>query len=285
MSGYRLLVVDGTGVAYRAFHAIRGLRTRDGRPTNAIFGFLRALESERRKWRPTHWVVVFDGGRPSERVALLDTYKAQRKPMPDDLGEQLRQIDRFLELAGIPYVLIPGKEADDLIAVLGRRAERAGWEVVILSSDKDLLQLVSDRIRVAKPGKTAEAMGPADVEALTGVSPSRIPLWLALIGDPVDNIPGVRGIGPKKAAELAARFGSLKEIEAHLDDVAPERVREALRDALPVVARNLELIRLKDDERLDLPLEALAVRPVDPERIYPFLEEFELKSLLDSFRS
>jgi len=230
-------------------------------------------------------VVVFDGGRPSERVALLDTYKAQRKPMPDDLGEQLRQIDRFLELAGIPYVLIPGKEADDLIAVLGRRAERAGWEVVILSSDKDLLQLVSDRIRVAKPGKTAEAMGPADVEALTGVSPSRIPLWLALIGDPVDNIPGVRGIGPKKAAELAARFGSLKEIEAHLDDVAPERVREALRDALPVVARNLELIRLKDDERLDLPLEALAVRPVDPERIYPFLEEFELKSLLDSFRS
>ncbi len=284
MSEHRLLVVDGTGIAYRAFHAIRGLRTRDGRPTNAIFGFLRALESERRKWRPTHWVVVFDGGRPSERVALLDSYKAQRKPMPAELLDQLHQIDRFLDLAGIPYILIPGKEADDLMAVVARRAEKAGWEVIIVSSDKDLLQLVSDRIRLAKPGKKAEAMGPEDVEALTGVSPSRIPLWLALTGDPVDNIPGVRGIGPKRAAELVARFGSLKDLEAHLDEVAPERIREALREAVPVIARNLDLIRLKDDEQVNLSLEELAVRPVDPERVRPFLEEFELKSLLDSFR-
>jgi len=216
MSHELLLLLDGTGIAYRSYHAIRGLKTRDGRPTNALFGFARALESERAKWNPTHWAVVFDGGRPAERLALLDSYKAQRKPMPDDLLQQLKLIDRYLELAGVPYILIPGKEADDLIAALARRAERRGWDVVVVSSDKDLLQLPSERIRLARPGKHGEVIDAVKVKELTGVEPEQIPLWLALIGDAVDNIPGVPGVGPKKAADLVNRYGSLSGVAAAL---------------------------------------------------------------------
>lgn len=282
MSDPLLLLLDGTGMAYRAYHAIRGLKTSDGRPTNALFGFIRMLVSERRKWQPTHWVVVFDGGRPEERMALLETYKAQRKPMPPDLMAQLHLVDEFLELAGIPYILIPGKEADDLIAALAKTAEAEGWQVVIVSSDKDLLQLASEWTRVAKPGKDTEAAGPEEVKAATGVAPAQIPLWLALVGDAVDNIPGVPGIGPKKAAELVNRYGSLQGITENLDRVTPPRVQAALRESIPIIERNLELVKLNASEDPGVTLAELRVAPLDVERVKPFLEKYELRSVLKS---
>ena len=147
----RLLIVDGHAYAYRAFHAIRGLRSPSGRPTNAIYGFVKMLAKMRAAIEPTHLIVVWDGGLSAERIAALPEYKAQRPEMPDDLKPQLDEIVGYLKAAGVASFCRDGVEADDYIACLARRAAEAGMAVVIASSDKDFMQLVSARIGLLNP--------------------------------------------------------------------------------------------------------------------------------------
>jgi DNA polymerase-1 len=244
-----LLLVDGHAYAYRAFHAIRNLSGPDGQATNAIFGFVKMLARMRAVVNPTHLAVVWDGGLSAARMALVPEYKAQRPPMPDDLAHQIDEIIIWLGAARIRSVRQDEVEADDLIASLAKVAVvENGATVVIASADKDFFQLIGAAVGMLNPNdKTDTIWGAAQVAGKTGVPPEQVVDWLSLIGDAVDNIRGVAGVGPKTATDLLVRFGSIDGLYARLDEVKSERVRAALRDAAEVVRRNQQMIRLQDD--------------------------------------
>jgi DNA polymerase-1 len=277
----RLLIVDGHAYAYRAFYAIRGLRSPAGGPTNAIYGFVKMLAKMRAAIGPTHLMVVWDGGLSAERMALLPEYKAQRPEMPDGLKPQLDEIVSYLQAAGVASFCRDGVEADDYIACLARRAADAGMAVVIASSDKDFMQLVSARVGLLNPNdKSGMVWTDGQVRAKTGVEPSQIVDWLSLTGDSVDNIPGVPGVGPKTAAELLKQFGSVAELLRRLDEVKSARVRDALRAAADAVRRNRELVRLRDDLACDFLPAELAEKPADAGRLRELFAGWGFKGLL-----
>lgn len=244
----RLLLVDGHAYAYRAFHAIRSLHAPDGTPTNAIFGFIKMLQKMLGILQPTHRLVVWDGGLAAERLAALPEYKAHRPPTPESLVSQLPQLEAWLSAAGWPHLCREGTEADDWIGTYARRAAAEGWQVIIASSDKDFLQLVNDRIGLFNPNDKSEKIWTrTDVEAKTGVPPEGIVDWLALVGDSVDNIPGVPGVGPKTAADLLRRFGSVDVLYARLGEIKSDAQRAALSGAAGAVRRNQAMVRLHCD--------------------------------------
>ncbi len=277
----RLLIVDGHAYAYRAFHAIRGLRSPAGEPTNAIYGFVKMLAKLRAAIGPTHSIVVWDGGLSAERLAALPEYKAQRPDMPDDLKPQLGGVAGYLQAAGIASFCRDGVEADDYIACLARRAAEAGMTVVIASSDKDFMQLVSDRIGLLNPNDQSQIVWTGrQVRAKAGVEPGQIVDWLSLMGDSVDNIPGVPGVGPKTAADLLRQFGSAEALFARLDDVKSEKLRGTLRDAAGTVRRNRELVRLRDDLPCDFSPADLAEKPADAGKLRELFARWGFKGML-----
>ena len=197
-------------------------------------------------------------------MAALPGYKAQRPEMPDDLRPQFDEIGKYLAAAGLAEFCGDGVEADDYIACLARRAAAADWRVVIASADKDFMQLVSDRIGLLNPNdKTGAVWTREQVRAKAGVEPEQVADWLALMGDAVDNIPGVAGVGPKTAAELLNQFGSVDILLARLDEVKSERLRAALRAAADAVRRNQALVRLHE-----VPCEFMPekLKPAAPDR-------------------
>jgi len=277
----RLLIIDGHAYAYRAFHAIRGLRSPSGQPTNAVYGFVKMLAKMRAAIEPTHLIVVWDGGLSAERTAVLPEYKAQRPAMPDDLKPQLDEITGYLKAAAVASFCGEGVEADDYIACLARRASDAGMTVVIASSDKDFMQLVSARVGLLNPGdKSGTVWTDVQVRAKTGVEPSQIVDWLSLTGDSVDNIPGVPGVGPKTAAELLKQFGSVTALYERLDEVKSEKLRAALRGAADAVRRNRELVRLRDDLPCEFSPDALAQKPAEAGRLRELYQRWGFKGML-----
>ena len=234
----RLLIVDSHAYAYRAFYAIRSLSSPDGRATNAVYGFIKMLAKMRAAVNPTHWIVVWDGGLSAERMRALPGYKAQRPEMPADLSAQLDEIVGYLAAANIASFCREGVEADDYIACLARAATAGGFAVVVASADKDFMQLVTDQIGLLNPNDKSEAVWTAEqVRGKAGVKPGQIVDWLSLVGDSVDNIPGVPGVGPKTATDLLRQFGSVVEMYRRLDEVKSERIRAALRAAEADVRR------------------------------------------------
>ena len=275
----QLLIIDGHAYAYRAFHAIRELRSPEGKPTNAIYGFVKMLEKMRSVVQPTHLIVVWDGGLSAERLAALPDYKAQRPEMPTDLRPQFDEIESFLAAAGIASYRADGVEADDYIATLARQAANS-WNVVIASSDKDFMQLVSARIGLFNPNdKTGTIWGREQVFAKTGVEPEQVADWLALMGDAVDNIPGVLGVGPKTAAELLKQFGSVENLLARLDEVKSEKLRQSLRESATAVVRNQRLVQLPEVPCEFAP-ENLAVRAGDGEALRRLYAGWGFKGML-----
>ena len=277
----RLLIIDGHAYAYRAFHAIRNLRSPSGRPTNAIYGFVKMLAKMRSAIEPTHLIAVWDGGLSAERVSVLPGYKAQRPGMPDDLKPQLDEIGDYLKAASVASFCREGVEADDYIACLARRAADAGMTVVIASSDKDFMQLVSARIGLLNSNDKSETVWTDEqVRAKSGVEPSQVVDWLSLTGDSVDNIPGVSGVGPKTAVELLKQFGSVAHLYARLDEVKSEKLRAALRDAAGVVQRNRELVRLRDDLPCEFLPDELVEKPADAGRLRELYRRWGFKGML-----
>ena len=277
----RLLIVDGHAYAYRAFYAIRNLRSPTGRPTNAIYGFVKMLAKMRMALEPTHLIVVWDGGLSAQRMALLPEYKAQRPAMPDDLKPQLDEIFGYLKAAGIASFMQEGIEADDYIACLSGRAVNAGMTVVIASADKDFMQLVSPQVGLLNPNDKSEAVWTDEqVRAKTGVGSAQIVEWLALMGDQVDNIPGVPGIGPKTAADLLNRFGSVAGLYERLEEVKSEKLRENLRASAEVVRRNLTMVRLQDDLPCEFMPEDLIGKPADTGQLGQLFRAWGFNGLL-----
>lgn len=248
MDGARLLVVDGHAYAYRAFHAIRSLKAPDGVPSNGLFGFIKAVERLRLAVDATHGAVIWDGGLAAERVAICPGYKAQRPPMPQALADQIDPMQAWLGAWGMRSICQEGVEADDLIGSLATRASGEGARVFIASSDKDFMQLVSDTVAMVNPNDPEPVpWDDARVVGKTGVHPAQIVDWLSLIGDSVDNIPGVPGVGTKTATALLTQFGSWEAIRQNSSAIESARIRAAVESSTELVARNIEMIRLRCD--------------------------------------
>jgi DNA polymerase-1 len=277
----RLLIVDGHAYAYRAFFAIRELRSPSGQPTNAIYGFVKMLAKMRESVGPTHLMVVWDGGLSAARMADLPEYKAQRPEMPDDLRPQFDGIVSYLQAAGVANFRRDGVEADDYIACLARHAKVAGMTVVIASADKDFMQLVSPGVGLLNPNDKSETVWTQEqVRAKTGVEPAQIVDWLGLMGDSVDNIPGVPGVGPKTAADLLNRFGSVAGVYARLAEVKSDKLRAALQASAAAVQRNLKLVRLQDDLPCDFSPAELTGKPADAGRLAELFRQWGFNGML-----
>ena len=275
----RLLIVDGHAYAYRAYYAIRELSSPDGAPTNAIYGFIKMLGKLQLQLAPSHVVVVWDGGLSSERTVEHPGYKAQRPSMPESLGQQIDQIGEYLTAAGIASVCQEGVEADDWIAAFADKASEE-MPVVVASSDKDFMQLVSRHIGLANPSdKSDKVWATEDVVAKSGVLPGQIVDWLSLIGDSVDNIPGVPGVGPKTATDLLKQFGTVESLYMRLDEVKSQRLRESLTASKEVVLMNQRLIRLKPAE-LAANLDEAEIRSSSLERLRELYARWGFKTML-----
>ncbi len=247
------VLVDGTNSLYRAFFAIPHLRAPDGTPTNAAYGFINMLLKVIREEQPDRVIVVFDARGPTFRHKLFEDYKANREAQPEDLSIQFPLVRELVEAHRIPILSVPDFEADDVIATLVDRAP-AGARISIVSTDKDLMQLVDDRVTLLD-GVKDRRYGPAEVEQRFGVSPARILDLRALVGDPSDNIPGVKGIGEKGAAKLITQWETLENLIEHRAEIEPKRAR----NALDTQVEQARLSKLLATLRTDVPLPAEAI--------------------------
>ncbi len=282
----KLLLFDAYSLIYRAFYAIRFLTGPQGQPVNAIFGFTKMLRRLIADHQPTHTAVAFDLGPPRQRLAVLPTYKAQRPPTPPDLDAQLPAIRDVLDALRLPVVEIDGEEADDLIATLARQADDAGWDVLIASNDKDFMQLIGPRVQMLRPdGKETAIIDAEGVRARYGVLPDQMIDFLSLLGDAVDNIPGVAGVGEKTAAELLRAHHSLDAMLSNPSAIAKPRIRDAIIAHTAQLRANRELIQLQTNIALPAQLDSLALRPLDAPRLAGLFRQFGFKSLTAEMES
>ena len=247
----RLLLLDGHSLAYRAFFAlpVENFSTTTGQPTNAVYGFTAMLINVLRDEQPTHVAVAFDRGEPTFRHEQYVEYKANRRETPEDFRSQLSLIFEVLDALGIRRLSAPGYEADDLIATLATLAEGEGMDVLIVTGDRDVLQLVSDRVTVLMTRRGITEMTrftPQTVAEKYGLTPSQYPDFAALRGDPSDNLPGIPGVGEKTATKWVAEFGSLEALVNRVDEVKG-KAGDALREHLGSVLRNRQLTALLRD--------------------------------------
>jgi len=274
----RLVLVDAANCLYRAFFALPPLRSSEGLPTNAVLGFTNMLNKAIREEAPDYVAVVFDAPGKSFRHEVYPDYKATRDAQPEDLSAQLPLVREVIEAYRVPVLQVEGVEADDVIATLVARAPE-DLEVAIVSTDKDLMQLVSDRVVLLDTMKDRR-VGPAEVRERFGVDPERVLDVRALVGDPSDNIPGVKGIGQKGAAKLIGTWGDLETLLAHTGEVEAKRAREALRENAEAARLSARLATLRRDVELPVELEDLRWREPDLERLRALFRRLEFTRLL-----
>lgn len=281
----RLLLVDGHYFLYRSFYAIRGLKNSRGEPTNAIYGYAKALRKMLSDLKPDLAAVVWDCGLPARRTTLQPEYKQNRTEMPDDLRPQEDWLQKNVPLFGPASVSLENTEADDLIASYARAAAAEGVDVVIATNDKDILQLTTDNIRIystAKPDAGPEGfrlLGIPEVRAKWGVDPSRIADVLALTGDSSDNIPGVPGVGEKTAVALVTQHGSVENLLLNLPAIPNEKLRAKIGASRELIIANREMVRLDEDLPLPFAWSSFEISPKYPELIAA-LRDCEFKGLL-----
>ncbi len=281
----RLLLLDGHSLAYRAFYAlpVENFATTTGEPTNAVYGFTAMLINTLRDEKPTHVAVAFDVSRETFRSEKYPEYKANRSASPPEFSPQIELITQVLDSMGIINVRMPGFEADDIIATLATVASEADMEVLVLSGDRDVLQLVNDRITVLYPRKGVSdlaRMTPQAVEEKYKVPPDRYRDLAALVGETSDNLPGVPGVGPGFASKWLQQYGSLTEIVAHADEI-PGKKGESLREHLSQALLNLDLNGLLRDLDLPVNLGELRREPIDRDRVHQVLDALQFRVLRD----
>ncbi len=275
---HHVFLIDGSGFIFRAYHALPPLSRSDGTPTSAVLGFSNMLAKLLSETDADHMAVVFDHSGSSFRNRLYDLYKANRAEPPSDLVPQFALVRRATEAFGVCRIELEDFEADDLIATYARHAVEAGAAVTIVSSDKDMMQLVNDKVAMLDPIKN-RPIGAEEVREKFGVYPDRVVDVQALCGDSVDNVPGVPGIGVKTAAELINAYGDLETLLARAQEIKQPKRRQSLIDNEAKARLSKELVKLDDEVPLPCPLSALSVRPPDPETLLPFLREMEFRAL------
>lgn len=279
----QLYLLDGSSYIYRAYYGVRDVATSKGLPTNAVFGFSRMLLALLQENRPDHLAVVFDPPREETfRRELYPAYKANREALPPDLPPQLPYIRRLLSALNIPALEAPGFEADDVIATLARRFAADGVEVTVVSGDKDLLQIVAERISLLDTMKEKRS-GPAEVLERFGVPPELVADVLGLAGDAADNIPGVPGIGEKTASELVRRFGSLEEVLKWTNMVSGRQRRSNLNTHAGQARLSKTLATVRYDVPIEVTLAALERQAADRATLLPLLDELEFTALTAAF--
>jgi DNA polymerase I len=279
----RILLIDASSLIYPAFHVMGELKTSTGFPTGAIYGYARTVLMLLREYPSQYVAVAFDSRGPTHRHEKFSEYKAHRPAMDEALAAQIPKIKELTDALRLKKFEVPGYEADDIIAALVPLAAAQGLDVLIVSGDKDLLQLVGDGVRVLKPGRDVtrdlKILDSAGVQQYLGVRPDQVLDFLALVGDSVDNVPGVPGIGEKTAQKLLSQFPSLEALLENLDKVEPKKLSEKLKAFQEQARLSRELVKLNPPP-LDISLEECRAQPPDLERLRALLEELEFRSLL-----
>src|SRR4051812_14015813 len=273
-----LFIIDALNFLFRAFHALPPLTTKQGTPTGAVYGLAQMLLRIEREQKPTHMCVVFDAPGRTFRDDIYTGYKADRPPMPPELFAQVDLAHQLIDALALPVLTVPGVEADDVIATLARQARASGLRVVVCSSDKDLMQLCCDGISLLDTMYN-RMIGPAEVKEKFGVPPELVGDVLALMGDSIDNVPGVAGVGPKTAADLIVRFGSLEGLLAHIDEVKTKK-GQAIAAAREAVLISRQLVALREDVALPRPLSDLQRIPHDFAGLRALFRELEFTRLI-----
>lgn len=279
----QLILVDGSSYLYRAFHALPELRNTAGEDTGAIRGVLSMLRRLLDEHAPTHFAVVFDAPGKTFRDELYPAYKANRPGMPDALRGQVQPLKDMIVAMGLPLIEEPGVEADDVIGTLTRRAEAAGWDVLISTGDKDLAQLVNERVTLLNT-MSGVRMDTSGVQEKFGVPPAAFVDYLALVGDSSDNIPGIPGVGPKTAAKWLAAYGDLDSLVAAADQIKG-KVGERLRDHLDQLPLARQLATICCDLSLDQVIDDLVRRPPDNTSLRDWYRRFEFRAWLEQLES
>ena len=274
-----VFIVDGHSMIHRNYHAIRGLSNSKGFPTNAIFGFVRALKKLLYDYQVKRILIAFDAKGPTFRHKVFERYKAQRPPMPEDLKVQIPYIFEIVDALGIPSLQLEGYEADDIIGTAVEALSQTPSHCIIVTMDKDMLQLVNNRVWVYDPKNDILRDATGVVKRL-GVKPKQVVDLLALMGDKVDNVPGVPGIGEKTAQRLISRFGSLGALYGRLDEVAPPRIKSLLEAHRDTAFLSRDLVLIRKDVPLEITEENFIFRKKDEKKLRDLFLELEFFSML-----
>lgn len=281
----RLLLVDGHYYLYRSFFAIRGLTNERGEPTNAIYGFAKAVRKMIADVKPDLGAVIWDCGLPERRTTLQPEYKQNRPAMPDEMRSQEKWLQKNVPLFGLASLSTPNTEADDLIASYAVKALEGEGDVIVATNDKDILTLAGPRVSIYSTAKadvgtgSFALLGPSEVAGKWGVDPHQIADVLALTGDSSDNIPGVAGIGGKTAAKLITEHGNIENLLAALPTLEPEKLRAKLEAGRELIVANRQMVALDTDLPLPQPISEMKISPQYPE-LLKALQDCGFKSLL-----
>ncbi len=275
----RLFLIDAHALCYRAFFAIKELRNSKGQATNAVYGFVAALKKILRQYQPQYLAVCFDMKGKTLRQKKFAEYKIQRPAMPDELIGQMDIIKEVVQAYNIPILQLEGYEADDIIATIARRIHLADLQTVIVSDDKDMFQLVGDHVKILS-SRQEEILGTEEIAQILGFAPALIPDYLALAGDAVDNIPGVKGIGEVSAKKLLCEYGSLKKILEHSDELKPPRVRDAICAQKDMARLSYELALLEDNAPIALDLESMRISAPDTQKLKTLFSQLEFRKFV-----
>src|SRR5215470_8203657 len=281
----KVFLVDAMAHIYRAFYApMMRMNAPNGMPTKVPFLFANILRRLLKDYKPEYLAIVFDTRQPTFRDKLFESYKAQRPPMPDEMSVQLPYVRRFCEAMRMPILELDGYEADDVIGTMSKKAAEKKLDVLVVSNDKDMMQLVNSGVRILRTGsggmKADTIVDAEKVTEILGVPPEKVVDLMALLGDTVDNIPGAKGIGEKGAAELIQKYGSVESALEHADEVANKRYREALQQQKEQVMMSKQLATIHLDVPLEVDLEKLQVRAPDPAALEKLYRELGFNSLL-----
>ena len=280
-----LILIDGHALIHRAFHALPPLSvSKTGEPTGAVYGFVQMLLKVLQDFKPTHWAIAFDRPTPTFRHLEFKEYKAQRPKAPDELVRQFGRVREVVNAFSIPIFELDGYEADDVLGTISRRAAAQGMDTIIVSGDNDELQLVSPKVKVLLPQRgfgEATLYDAAAVREKYGIAPEQLPDLKGLKGDPSDNIPGVTGIGEKTATRLIEQFGTVEGVYEHLNEVAPEKLRNTLQAGEGQARQGKRLATIITEVPIDFDLAGCRVTPYDRSKLLPLFRELEFYKVMD----
>lgn len=284
----KFVLIDGNSIMNRAFYGVPDLTNQDGLHTNAIYGFLNIMFKVMEEEEPTHMLVAFDLKAPTFRHKMYGEYKGTRKPMPEELREQVPALKEVLKAMNIKIYAKEGIEADDILGTMARKGEKDGYDVSIVSGDRDLLQLATDKIKVripkTKAGKTVvEDYYTAQVIEKYGVTPLQIIDLKGLMGDSSDNIPGVPGVGEKTAVKLLTLYGTVENTIAHAEEITPKRAREAVMNHVELARLSKTLATIKTDCKLGIAMDECLIEDMYNEKAFALLKSLDIKSILNRF--
>lgn len=286
----KLVLIDGNSILNRAFYGVPDLTNREGLHTNAIYGFLNILFKVIDEEAPTHLLIAFDVKQPTFRHKLYDAYKGTRKPMAEELRQQVPVIKEVLQAMNITICEQEGIEADDILGTMSMKAEREGFQVSVVSGDRDLLQLATDKVLIRIPktkgGQTlVEDYTPQTVLEKYGVTPAQIIDLKGLMGDSSDNIPGVPGIGEKTAVKILSQFQTVEEAIEHVGEISANRARDALKNNIELAQLSKKLATIKTDCEISVKLENTVIGDMFNKDVYTWIQKLEFKSMLSKFDS